>query len=95
MRRANLGEVGTVVHNYGSWKATIAALAMLFVLSHVGHAAPTDEASPLKLNRTFSNDMVLQRDKTLKIWGTAGKDEPVTVTFAGQTENTKADNDGR
>jgi sialate O-acetylesterase len=53
------------------------------------------EVFALELNRYFSNDMVLQRDKAPKVWGTAGQGESVTVTFAGQIATTTADQEGR
>lgn len=49
----------------------------------------------LEFGRYFSNDMVLQRDEPVKIWGLGKKDEKVTVTFAGQTRTASADTDGR
>ncbi len=45
----------------------------------------------LSLPYFFSNDMVLQRDKPVKIWGTAAKNESITVGFNMQTVKTKAD----
>jgi sialate O-acetylesterase len=54
-----------------------------------------NELSALELNRSFSNDMVLQRDKALNIWGTARKGATVTVAFSGQTKSAKPDESGR
>ncbi len=42
----------------------------------------------------FQNNMVLQRDIPVPVWGTASPGEEVTVSFAGQTLNTKADSKG-
>jgi len=42
----------------------------------------------------FQSNMVLQRETPVPVWGTASPDEEVTVTFAGQTLNTKADAQG-
>lgn len=42
----------------------------------------------------FSNNMVLQRELSVPIWGTADADEEVTVTFAGQIKRTRANTDG-
>jgi sialate O-acetylesterase len=39
--------------------------------------------------------MVLQRDQTIRIWGTANAAEAVEVAFAGQTAATTAGQDGR
>lgn len=48
----------------------------------------------LELNRYFSDNMVLQREKPMVIRGTADKGSDVTVTFAGQTKTGKADDTG-
>ncbi|MBS1660303.1 MAG: alpha-galactosidase, partial [Bacteroidetes bacterium] len=42
----------------------------------------------LALAHIFSDNMVLQRDHPLKIWGTAAKGEKVTVTFRNQSATT-------
>src|ERR1044072_8633329 len=39
--------------------------------------------------------MVLQRDQSVPIWGTADPGESVTVSFKGQTRSTTADAKGR
>ncbi len=41
-------------------------------------------------NSLFTDGMVLQRDRPVPVWGTAGDGEKVTVTFAGQTVSTTA-----
>ncbi|MEC9007880.1 MAG: sialate O-acetylesterase, partial [Planctomycetota bacterium] len=51
-------------------------------------AAPTPAA-------IFGDGMVLQRDRPLNFWGTALKNERVTVEFAGQTKTVNADDAGR
>lgn len=49
----------------------------------------------VKMPPIFGNDMVLQRDIPLNIWGWASPGEKVTVTFAGQNISTTADKDGK
>jgi sialate O-acetylesterase len=49
----------------------------------------------VKLPAVISNDMVLQRGQPVPIWGWADKGEEVTVSFAGQTLTTKANDEGR
>lgn len=47
------------------------------------------------LPKILSSNMVLQRELPLPIWGTADADEEVTVKFAGQSKQAKADADGK
>lgn len=49
----------------------------------------------VKLAPIFADNMVLQREMPVPIWGTASPDETVTITFAGQTKTTKADAKGK
>jgi len=48
----------------------------------------------LKLAAPIGDNMVLQRDETCSVWGTAPAGAPVSVDFAGTTVATKADADG-
>ncbi len=43
----------------------------------------------------FTDNMVLQRDKPVVIWGNAGRGETVTVEFAGQTKSGATDESGK
>ncbi len=43
----------------------------------------------------FGNDMVLQRDRPVPVWGGAEKGEAVKVTFAGQEKSAVADENGK
>lgn len=49
----------------------------------------------VSLPKFFSNNMVLQRDIPIRVWGQADKKESVTVTFNGTTETTRADKQGK
>ncbi len=49
----------------------------------------------LKLAGVFSDHMVLQRDASVPVWGTATPGQSVTVEFAGQKKTDAADADGR
>lgn len=60
----------------------------LFALCLIVAVSAMHELSALELNRYFSNDMVLQRDKPVNVWGTAKAGDTVTVSFAGQTAKT-------
>ncbi len=52
-------------------------------------------ALELKLGSLFTNQMVLQRDQSVPVWGTADAGEAVLVEFAGQKKTTKTDADGK
>src|SRR6185437_13742990 len=47
------------------------------------------------LPKIFSDNMVLQRNKTIPVWGWAGANEKITVEFDHQTKKTKADRNGK
>lgn len=47
------------------------------------------------LPKIFNDNMVLQRDKPVKIWGLADKGEKIEVTFNGQEIQTETNNDGK
>jgi len=47
------------------------------------------------LPKVIGHNMVLQRLKTVPIWGTASKGEKVTVTFGGQHKETVANDSGK
>jgi sialate O-acetylesterase len=48
----------------------------------------------VRLPAIISDNMVLQRDTKIAIWGNANAGEPVTVSFAGKTSDTVADGRG-
>ncbi len=56
-------------------------------------AGTSATANPL-LNEIFTDHAVLQRDRAVEIWGTAGASEQLTVTIAGQSVVTAADAKG-
>jgi sialate O-acetylesterase len=56
-----------------------------------GGAARAD----VRLNPLFSDNLVLQRDIKVPIWGTAAPDEKVTLSFAGQSAGAVAGKDGK
>ncbi len=48
----------------------------------------------IRLPNIFTDNMVVQRDKPIKVWGWAAKGESVTVEFNGAKQKTKAATDG-
>lgn len=48
----------------------------------------------LRLPAVFSDHMVLQRERPVRVWGWADAGAAVSVAFAGQTVQTEADDDG-
>ena len=49
----------------------------------------------VKLPAIFSDHLVLQREVSVPVWGTADPGEEVSVTIAGQTQASKGDADGK
>lgn len=48
----------------------------------------------IRLSPVFSDNMVLQRDKPIKLWGWADKGETIEVNFINQEKKVKADKSG-
>ncbi len=68
----------------------LAALAVSVLLFSAGPLL-----AEVKLASPFTSHMVLQREKSVPVWGTAESGEQVTVEFAGQTKSVTADADGK
>ncbi len=49
----------------------------------------------VKMSNVFGNNMVLQREKNVPVWGMASPNEKVTVKFNGQSKETAADASGK
>ena len=73
---------------YLSFLCHIAALAGTIAFTQISLQAD------IKLPSVFGNHMVLQQGQKLPIWGWAAPGESVTVSVAGQSKSTKADNNG-
>lgn len=48
----------------------------------------------VRLSKVFTDNMMLQRDQPIRVWGWAEPDEAVTVTLAGKSAPAKADAKG-
>ena len=49
----------------------------------------------LHLAKIFTDNMVLQRNKRIPLWGEASPKAPVTVSFNGRQAGTEADDRGQ
>ncbi|HZZ20262.1 MAG TPA: sialate O-acetylesterase [Opitutaceae bacterium] len=58
-------------------------------------ALPSVHATDVTLSPLFGDHSVLQRDKPLPVWGTAGPGDSVLVTFHGQSAKAVAGADGK
>ncbi len=56
---------------------------------------PSLAQAKIELPRIFGDDMVVQRDKPVKVWGWADKGDSITVKFDGQTKTAAAGDDGK
>ena len=75
----------------------IAAAVLVFNSQTVRAAdeiAATNSSAP-RLAAIFGDNMVLQRQQAVPVWGWSAPDANVTVKFAGQTKSARAGADGR
>ncbi|MBL4702511.1 MAG: hypothetical protein JKX85_14780 [Phycisphaeraceae bacterium] len=71
-------------------KNRIMTLAILLVMIFI-----TVDAQALSLPNIFASHMVLQRDLPIQVWGTAKAHSMIRVTFADQSVNAKANDNGK
>ena len=76
-------------HRHGIPRPPIVLAAVVLL------AAPLRLRGDVSLPRIFGDNMVLQRDSPVPVWGRAAPDEEITVRFAGQEQRVRADADGR
>jgi len=69
-------------------------LCLALTLAASAAVSAAQDAAP-RLAHIFQDNMVLQRELDVPVWGWAGPGTDVTVTFADQTVQAKADADGR
>ena len=67
--------------------------SLLIVTVVVALVSPLTAA--VKMPKIFGNNMVLQRDIPVPVWGWADKGEKVSVSFAGQEKSATAGDDGK
>src|SRR5579862_1218066 len=64
---------------------------LLFPIIHIVIAGLANVTLP----KLFSDNMVLQRDQLIPIWGWANAGEKITVQFNKQTKTVKTEKDGK
>jgi sialate O-acetylesterase len=69
-------------------------MKILSILTIALFSLGLEAKSDVTLPRIFSNNMVLQREMPITVWGWAGKSESITVMFNGATVKAKAGKDG-
>lgn len=70
-------------------------LTRLFLVPFASLLLVSVAVADAKLPAIFADNMVLQREKKVPVWGTAAPDEEVTVSFLGQKVSSKADAKGK
>lgn len=70
-------------------------LIPLLALAGLVGAVPLSARAELKLPAIFGDNMVLQQQQRVPVWGWSTPGAPVTVSFAGQTVKTTAAPDGK
>lgn len=73
---------------------SLKALALLTAFA-CAHTVLANETNALKLPAIFGDNMVLQQEQTVPVWGWSAPGANVIVKFAGQTKSTRANNEGR
>ena len=71
------------------WKLVFA----IYVAAVSGQGLPA--LAEVHLPHIFGDNMVLQYDRPIPVWGWAARGEEVTVSLAGETRTAKAGDDGR
>jgi sialate O-acetylesterase len=64
-------------------------------LCAAGMLAALPAAADVRLPKIFTDNMMLQRDLPVRVWGWADAGEAVSVTLAGKNAATKADDEGQ
>lgn len=76
-------------------KICVVVLVNVFFCVLVVGCSRTQKPVALQVPEMFSDNMVLQRNMRIPVWGRAGADEKITVRFNGKTYHCNADTAGR
>ena len=74
-------ELGTVTEDIGFGEGNEYRVPTVCMLQ----VDPEHPIVPLELSKIFQRNMVIQRDRLVRVWGKGPMGETVTVSFAGQT----------
>src|SRR4051812_37922141 len=66
-------------------------ILLLFLINLSSHLLLAN----VRLPRLFADNMILQRDQRIPVWGWADANEMITIQFAGQTKKITAGKDGK
>lgn len=65
------------------------------IIAHTVHSAITGDYGGLKLPAVFTDNMILQRDRPIPVYGTANDGDTISIDFANRHLTTVADNFGK
>ncbi len=68
---------------------------MRIIILTIGFFISVTVSAQLHTANIFTSHMVLQRDKTVPVWGWATKNEKISLQFNGQSVSTKANTQGK
>ena len=68
------------------------SICLVFVVSPIASAEAPDS---IRIAEVFTDGAVLQRNTSVRVWGTATPQQKLTVAFADQSINTLTDQEGR
>ncbi len=67
------------------------AITLLTLIVFTGHS---ESFAALRLSGIFSDHMILQRDRSVTVWGLAEAGQQITIRFAGQSVTATAEDNG-
>jgi sialate O-acetylesterase len=68
---------------------------MRLIILTISFFVAVSVSAQLRTGNIFTSHMVLQRDKSIPVWGWADKNEKITVQLNGQTVSAKANTEGK
>jgi sialate O-acetylesterase len=84
-----------VVHDGGPEDRKISMISRALVSFILVALAAVPATADVRLPKIFTDNMMVQRDRPVRVWGWAEPGEQVEVTLDGKAAATKADDKGR